>query len=243
MGLEDSLYSVTPVTLKGLGESFLAGKPFPYLLRESEFFHHRFFVDERVLIPRPETEHLVDMIARSGKKFSSVLDVGTGSGVIVLSLVKSRVAKRGVGSDVSPEALAVAEINRRRLRIESSVDLVLSDRLGSIKEKFDLIVSNPPYIKASSHRAGVHSSVDKHEPHLALFLEDQDYETWFRGFFTEVLAHLHPGGEFWMEGHEKEIETQVNVLTSLGFRDVRSLKDLSGTPRFLRALAGDSGAI
>ncbi|MES2527652.1 MAG: peptide chain release factor N(5)-glutamine methyltransferase [Bdellovibrionota bacterium] len=231
--LNVSEYSFSPLTLKSLSEKFLRGTPFSYLLNESEFFHHKFFVNENVLIPRPETEHLVDLIVQKGKKFQKLLDVGTGSGVILLSLMKASVAKEGTGSDISKEALAVAEINRRRLRL--NCQFLQSDRFQNISGKFDLIVSNPPYIKAHSHRSLVQGTVDSFEPHLALYLDDKDYDEWFQNFFMSVRDHLLPGGEFWMEGHEKELAAQAEVLKKLGFVNPQVIRDYSGLDRFLHA--------
>lgn len=229
-----SIYAVSQKRLYEIEEILLSGTPFSYIHRDAEFYHHRFYVDERVLIPRPETELLVDLIARSGRKFQHTLDVGTGSGVILLSLMKAGITQAGTGSDISEKALAVARINQKRLRIKAN--LILSDRLKNVSGKFDLIVSNPPYIKASLHRELVQSSVDAFEPHLALYLNDLEYDEWFRTFFSEVLVHLTPGGEFWMEGHEKELLTQLELLKALGFSDCEILQDLGGLPRFLKGI-------
>lgn len=190
-------------------------------------------MNENVLIPRPETEQLVDLIVRRGKKFGKMLDVGTGSGVILLSLLKAGIAKEGTGSDISKQALSIAKINQQRLRI--NCHLFQSDRFENIKTKFDLIVSNPPYIKASAHRSLVQNTVDTFEPHLALYLNDSEYEMWFQKFFSDVWDHLLPGGEFWMEGHENEVESQLKTLEKLGFHNVEVIKDMGGLPRFLTA--------
>ena len=200
----------------------------------SEFYHHKFYVNQHVLIPRPETEYMVDMLVQEFKgKAQRILDVGTGSGVIVLSLLNAGVGKNGVGVDISPEALKVAEINRNRLRLKHKTTLVQSDRLTKVEGLFDLIVSNPPYIKASSHRNLVHDSVDKHEPHQALYLPDDYYVLWFEDFFQEVRAHLN--GTFMMEGHELELDEQAKMLGRLGFKNVEVLKDLTQTKRYLKA--------
>jgi release factor glutamine methyltransferase len=200
----------------------------------SEFYHHKFYVDQHVLIPRPETEYMIDMLVNEFKgKVQRVLDVGTGSGVIVLSLVNAGVGKTGVGVDISPEALRVAVINCNRLRLNQKVSLIKSDRLTKVEGVFDLIVSNPPYIKASSHRNLVHDSVDKHEPHQALYLPDDYYVLWFEDFFQEVRSHLN--GTFMMEGHELELDEQAIMLGRLGFQNVQILKDLTQTKRYLKA--------
>jgi release factor glutamine methyltransferase len=217
-----------------LEESLLKGIPFQYLLEESEFYGNKFYVNSDVLIPRPETEFLVDMISQEFKgKANRVLDVGTGSGVILLSLLASNVGKSGVGVDISPEALKVATINAKKLQLDSKVSLILSDRLDNVEGVFDLIVSNPPYIKASSHRNLVHNSVDQYEPHQALYLPDDYYTFWFEDFFAEIRSHLK--GTFFMEGHELEVEEQSVLLGRLGFQDIKVLADLSGTKRFLKA--------
>ncbi|MFL5784015.1 MAG: peptide chain release factor N(5)-glutamine methyltransferase [Bacteriovoracaceae bacterium] len=230
-----SVYSFSAKALKDLETQFLSGMPFQYLLKESEFFGQRLFVNENVLIPRPETEHLVDMIVRSKKKFSTALDIGTGSGAIILSLIKAGVAGKGTGSDISREALAVARINQRRLRLSDHTEFVHADRFEGIHGKFDLIVTNPPYIRATAHRPLVHEKVDWHEPHIALYLQDSSFESWFHELFCGVLKHLSPGGEFWMEGHENELQGQSIALERLGFTDVKVLKDLSGMDRFIFA--------
>jgi release factor glutamine methyltransferase len=213
---------------------FLAGIPFQYLLEESEFYHHKYFVNKSVLIPRPETEYLVDIIVNEMKgKARRVLDVGTGSGVILCSLISHGVGNEGVGVDISRDALNVAEKNLKKLKIEKKVQLILSDRLQNVQGSFDLIVSNPPYIKAQSHREMVQSSVDKFDPQIALYLPDDFYVQWFEDFFHEIRSHLK--GTFFMEGHELEVEDQAKMLQKMGFSEVKVLKDLSGTNRYIRA--------
>jgi release factor glutamine methyltransferase len=215
-------------------QSFLSGIPFQYLLEKSEFFHNEFYVNKDVLIPRPETEYLVDIIVQDFKgKAKRVLDVGTGSGVILLSLLAHDTGKNGVGVDISEEALEVAKINRHRLRLDDKAELIKSDRLNNVTGTFDLIVSNPPYIKAHSHQHLVHESVNKHEPHQALYLPDDFYVFWFEDFFAEIRSHLK--GTFFMEGHELELDEQGALLGRLGFKNVKVLKDLTGTKRYLRA--------
>lgn len=215
-------------------QSFLSGTPFQYLLEKSEFYHNEFFVNKDVLIPRPETEYLVDLIVNEFKgKVKRVLDVGTGSGVILLSLLAHDTGKNGVGVDISDEALEVAKINRHRLRLDEKAEIIKSDRLRNVTGTFDLIVSNPPYIKAHSHKHLVHESVNKHEPHQALYLPDDFYVFWFEDFFAEIRSHLK--GTFFMEGHELELDEQSKMLGRLGFKNVKVLNDLTGVKRFLKA--------
>lgn len=232
--LESADHSFSDSLRKDLEHSFLEGIPFQYLLGKSEFYHHDFFVTPSVLIPRQETEFLVDIIVNEFKgKTKKVLDVGTGSGIILLSLLSHDVGESGVGTDISEAALEIATVNTKRLKLEKKVTLIKSDRLKEVEGTFDLIVSNPPYIKAQSHRHLVHESVNKFEPHEALYLPDQEYKAWFQEFFQGIKSHLK--GTFFMEGHELELDEQAHMLKELGFMNVQVLNDLTGSKRFLRA--------
>ncbi len=232
--LDEAQAVLSEQVLKDMEYSFLQGVPFQYLLEESEFYHHKYYVNKNVLIPRQETEFLVDMIVNEFKgKASRVLDVGTGSGVILFSLLSHGVGKSGVGVDISQDALEVADINMKALHLEKVATLKRSDRLQNVDGIFDLIVSNPPYIKAQSHLSLVHESVNKYEPKEALYLPDDFYVFWFEDFFQEIRSHLK--GTFFMEGHELEVENQAKMLSRLGFRDIKVLKDMTGTNRYLRA--------
>lgn len=232
--LSDASFSLSDKVKKELSESFLKGIPFAYLLGKSEFYGNEYFVNNDVLIPRPETEYLVDLIVNEFKgKTTRILDVGTGSGVILLALLQNNVGKTGVGVDICEKALKVAAINASRLRLQDKVTLAISDRLNNVEGTFDLIVSNPPYIKASSHKSLVHDSVDSFEPHQALYLPDDFYVFWFEDFFQSIRSQLK--GTFFMEGHELEVEDQAKLLGRLGFKNISVLNDLSGTKRFLRA--------
>ncbi len=197
-------------------------------------------MNQDVLIPRPETELLVELVlteARTARRqFAHALDVGTGSGVILLSLLAEGGAREGTAVDISPRALRIALQNSRNLRLHHRCRFVLSDRFENVPGAFDLIVSNPPYIKASAHRGLVQRTVDEFEPPLALYLDDGDYEAWFQKFFHGVRGHLAPGGLFFMEGHELELASQAGQLAGLGFKNVSVLKDLAGRDRFLKAM-------
>ncbi|MFP5387010.1 MAG: N5-glutamine methyltransferase family protein [Bacteriovoracia bacterium] len=232
--LENAEHAVPEKKQSEFADLLNQGVPFAYILHSAEFYYQNFFINENVLIPRPETEYLVDLIVNEFKgKVKRVLDVGTGSGVILLSLLKNNVGKSGVGVDISEAALDVAKINCTRLRLEDKASFIKSDRLRDVEGTFDLIVSNPPYIKVRSHRGLVHESVNTFEPHEALYLPDDFYSQWFEDFFQEVRSHLK--GTFFMEGHELELEEQATILKRLGFQDVQVLNDLSGQKRFLKA--------
>jgi len=233
ISLTDADHSFSFLENEELQSKFLKGIPFAYLQGEVEFCSVHFKVNESTLIPRPETEYLVDLLIRKNKKYLKAVDVGTGSGVILLSLMKNGVVKEGWGIDLSSQALEVTRENAWRLAL--SPKLIENDRLGGVNEKFDLIISNPPYIKKNLHRQLVQKTVDEFEPEISLYLEDAIYEKWFLEFFLQVKKCLKSQGEFIMEGHELELINQVELLQELGFIEVELKKDLSGADRFIFA--------
>lgn len=234
LNLDEPAHQLDSSKKEDFKNSLNKGVPFSYLLGRSEFYGLDLTVNEHVLIPRPETEYLVDIIVKELKgKVHRVLDVGTGSGAILLSLLKNHIGDTGVGVDICDQALDVAILNAKKLEMDHKSEFLISDRLANVEGFFDLIVSNPPYIRAISHKNLVHNSVDEHEPHTALYLPDDFYNFWFEDFFQDVRTHLN--GYFFMEGHELEVDEQAKILTRLGFQNVQVLKDLCGLPRFLKA--------
>jgi release factor glutamine methyltransferase len=236
--LDQSFYALSEIKLEKIEEDLLSGIPFDYLRGESEFYESKFYVNQDVLIPRPETELLVDMIVSEQKKENLLFaDVGTGSGCIGLSLLLKKSSWKGSLIDISPAALEVAKINAKNLRLLKRSDFLLSDRLQKVPATFsyDLIVSNPPYIKESTHRHLVHESVNDYEPHLALYLKDTEYRDWFESFFRDIFSKLSDGGFFYMEGHELELESQKDQLQKIGFKSVEVMQDLTRRDRFLKA--------
>ncbi|PCJ67307.1 MAG: protein-(glutamine-N5) methyltransferase, release factor-specific [Bacteroidetes bacterium] len=148
------------------------GVPVQYLTQEAPFYNLDLFVDERVLIPRPETEQLVHLVLEENKGTTKkVLDIGTGSGCIALALKNAWPEAQVSGCDVSEEALAVANKNKETLSLD--VDFFKCNILNDEIEDFDIIISNPPYI-AISEKEEMHKNVVNNEPHLALFVEDSD---------------------------------------------------------------------
>lgn len=156
---------VDPAPLEALLRRRFAGEPLQYIRMRTEFFSREFYVDGRVLIPRPETEILVETALARAPANASVVDVGTGSGCIAISMERTRPDLRILGVDLSVDALAVAERNRRAL--DSRVRLAASDLLAAVNTHVDLIVSNPPYI-AEQEIAGLAPEVRLFEPRVAL---------------------------------------------------------------------------
>lgn len=211
------------------------GEPLQYVLGSVEFHGLRINVDPRVLIPRPETEELVDLIIRSRTEAPSrILDIGTGSGCIALALKKAFPRSQVTGIDASPGALATAARNAEAngLSVEwAHVDVL--DRAEHLTD-CDLIVSNPPYVPRSEETS-LSPNVREHEPHLALFVEDVDPLLFYRVIGQRALSLLPSGGELWFEGHHIHTPEVGHMLESLGFAEIRVLKDLSGSPRFIHA--------
>ena len=221
----------TQATFESLLGRRLSGEPIAYILGYREFFGRRFAVDARVLIPRHETETLIGawfelehLVPRSG----SVLDVGTGSGCIGVTLKLERPSLDLALSDVSDDALSVARANASTLG--ASVRLVSSDlfaRLGS--ERFDAIVSNPPYIGSSET---LPKEVAEFEPRSALYSGETGNEIYKR-IAAEAADHLNPGGPLLMEIGYRQSSAVQDLFAAQGWNIVRVFRDLSGVERVL----------
>ena len=225
-------------------EALKEGVPLEYITGYAYFYRSLFKVTSDVLIPRSETEILVELTSEEIKrgykgKTCKILDVGTGSGVIALSLMMDDFAKLDVtASDISPKALTLARENYFNLRYTISnshkITFQQSDRLHDITGKFDLIVSNPPYIKTHADSETVHHQVKKHEPHLALFVEDLHYDLWFEDLFKGIYEKLTDLGMSLVEGHEDHLQGLSELALKCGFRKADVIKDYTQRNRFLR---------
>lgn len=215
----------------------LTGKPLEYISGSKFFYRSSFFVDNRVLIPRSETEILVedviDLVQR--QKIESLAEVGVGSGAITISIARECSHLDIWAGDISAPALEVAGKNIQQWQKDfapgTSVELVQTDRLKGVEKTFECIVSNPPYIKDSDL---VHPMVDRYEPRLALRLNDQEYQEWFNLFFKQVVSCLNREGWFFMEGHEDHLE-ELKILAQNFFTEVKLKKDYTDRLRFLYA--------
>jgi release factor glutamine methyltransferase len=210
----------------------LKGKPTQYITHRQEFFGRDFFVDERVLIPRPETEHLVEAAATwlATRPEMRILDVGTGSGAIALSIALE--AKREVfASDISTEALQVAERNRRTHNAPVrffACDLSTAVQIGSI----DLLVSNPPYVPGED-AANMQREVRDWEPHVALFAGETGFEI-YRHLTAQAALVVRRGGRLLMELGYRSLDG-VREMLSASWVDIEVISDLAGLPRVLGA--------
>ena len=205
--------------------------PAQYIIGHAEFFEMQLKVDERVLIPRPETEELVELIlAENPKENLKVLDIGTGSGAIALALAKNRPDWTITAADISQDALDLAMENANKQGL--TLSFIKSDCLSEISSKYDIIVSNPPYISRVDE-AEVGLNVLHSEPHLALFA-DEDGLAIYRRIAEESKDFLNDGGKIYLEIGYKQGQS-VPALFKENFPEklVRTLKDQFGQDRMV----------
>lgn len=217
--------------LKAIQEQLLAHKPAQYIIGSSDFHSLTLKVDERVLIPRPETEELVELILSENPETSLfVLDIGTGSGAIALALANSRPDWQITASDLSRDALSLAAENAQSCGL--SLTFVQSDCLDAIQGKFDIIVSNPPYIsEADKDEVGL--NVLASEPHMALFAEEDGYEV-YRKIAEQAGDYLTEKGKIYLEIGYKQGDGVVDLLKQFfPQKRIRVLKDQFGKDRMV----------
>lgn len=206
-----------------------SGVPLQYLTREQNFCGLSLYVDERVLIPRQDTECLVEEVLRDGAG-GDLLDLCTGSGCIPLALLKHGNFSCALGADISVEALAVAEINRARTGL--ALSLRQSDLFSEIPERFDVITANPPYIESAEIET-LSVEVRDHEPRLALD-GAADGLAFYRRLAAESGAHLKPGGRLYLEIGMSQGAAVASLLKAAAFSDIQIIRDLAGRDRIVK---------
>lgn len=242
------VYKDLPVTedqqkqLKKIGNELSDNRPIQYVLGEAWFMEMKLLVNESVLIPRPETEELVEWILtdikQSGIKNFSLIDIGTGSGCIPISLKKNIPEATIAAIDVSADALQVAKINS--LQQKAAIDFLNLDFLNENEwnqlGKYDVIVSNPPYVKRSEE-AAMANNVIKYEPHLALFVTDEDALIFYKKIAKFSQKHLKPGGSVYVEINEALGEQVAQLFKKKEFKDIILKKDMHGKDRMVKAIS------
>lgn len=225
------------VILKRLTE----GEPLQYILERAWFMGIPFKVTDKVLIPRPETEELVDLIINDYQNIASapleIIDIGTGSGCIPITLKKHLKQAHLHALDISKEALAIAKQNAKDQHTYVNfllADILEWDLIFQNDMKFNIIVSNPPYIPPSEQEA-MHSNVLQYEPHLALFVEEKAPLLFYETIASFALKHLKENGSLYFEINRNYGDKVADLLRKKGFQQVLLLQDMHGADRMIKA--------
>ncbi|MEG1623116.1 MAG: peptide chain release factor N(5)-glutamine methyltransferase [Alistipes sp.] len=228
---------LVPLEIEGLDQKLEAlqqGCPVQYLLGHTEFYGLDFAIRAGALIPRPETEELVDWVAKELPTTATVLDIGTGCGAIALTMKHLRPDATVFGVDISAEALSLARENAIRLGVE--VAFTQADVFQGLSDyadgSFDAIVSNPPYIPQSD-LATMHPNVTQYEPHVALFVPDDDPLLFYRTIARTAQRLLKREGSLYFEIYERAEAAMREMLTQEGFTAITLRHDLNDKPRMI----------
>jgi len=225
-------------------QKLIQGIPLQYILGESEFYDLIVKVNQSVLIPRPETEELVDWalitsrIINGETEILKLLDIGTGSGCIAISIKKYIPLADITAIDISEAALNIARQNADLNQVEINFiqdDIFKPTNLELINSKYDLILSNPPYV-TEAEKDQMLDNVLNHEPHIALFVPDNDPLVFYRAIADFALNHLKINGFLFFELNEKFGKETINLLKEKGFKEIELRQDMGGKDRMIRAV-------
>ena len=218
-------------------------EPLQHVLGYGEFYGRKFKCDSRALVPRPETEELVDWIINDWATINSrqlpinVLDIGTGTGCIALSLAKELEGAKITAVDISTAALSLARENANILEVKN-VDFIEGDILNksfnSQLSTFNLIVSNPPYVR-ECEKTDMEANVLDYDPHTALFVSDEDPLIFYRAIAKFALKHLAPNGALYFEINQYLSRETCDLLVAMGYKNVELRKDINDNPRMIKA--------
>jgi len=211
-------------------------RPIQYILGHTEFFGIKLKVNEHTLIPRQETEELVNLIIRENNKSGlRILDIGTGSGAIAISLCINLNNPEIFATDISKDALLIARENceLHNCKINFAYDNILETNIKG-EGLFDLVVSNPPYVRVSE-KEKMHKNVLNYEPHSALFVPDSDPLKYHRALGKSAIKLLKPGGSVYFEINEALGNETGELISSIGFKNIKVIKDLNSRDRILKA--------
>lgn len=224
-------------------EELKTGKPLQYVIGETEFYGLIFKVNPSVLIPRPETEELVEWIISNLRHSKTpieglkIIDIGTGSGCIPISLKKNLPEAQLYALDISPDALDVSQQNAalNKSTIHFIHDDILNPKSRELsEEKFGIIVSNPPYV-TDAEKQQMMPNVLEYEPHLALFVPNDDPLIFYRAIADFAIKHSDTNGSLYMEINENLGEETVQLLKQMGFKNIELRRDLNGKDRMIRS--------
>ena len=217
--------------------------PIQYLLGKTNFYGLDFEVNEHVLIPRPETEELVEWIISENSKIErfknlKILDIGTGSGCIAISLAKNIPNAKVFAIDVSEDALAMAKKNAKNNNVAVTFLLQSILETEDLKQDFDIIVSNPPYVR-NLEKQEIKKNVLNYEPHLALFVQDNDALLFYRKIAELAQKNLVENGQLYFEINQYLGAEMNDLLRKLNFRNIELRKDIYDNDRMMRGLKSD----
>jgi release factor glutamine methyltransferase len=224
------------------------GEPIQYILGYAEFYGLTFKVNPSVLIPRPETEELVDWIIKSRRlavgswqKPFHILDIGTGSGCIPISLKKNLPEAEVSAIDISPQALQTAKENaeQNQVDVQFILDDILNPKSEILNSKFEIIISNPPYVTLDDKKL-MHTNVTDFEPHTALFVSNDDPLVFYKAIADFALTHLEKDGLLFFEINESYGKQIVDILNCKQFINIELRKDMSGKNRMVKAVYSGS---
>lgn len=223
--------------ITGIAGRLKTGEPYQYVLGETWFCGCRIIVNRCVLIPRPETELMTDMIIRENTGFDgNILDLGTGSGCIAVALAKHLGAARVTAVDNSECALSVAAENAAINNVKVDFhNMDILDASFALPFKAAIIVSNPPYVR-HSEKAGMRKNVTDFEPHSALFVDDNDPLVYYRAIAEIARDVLGDSGKIYMEINEAMGTKIEAMMKSLGFSDIKTIKDLNEKDRIIKGI-------
>ena len=224
------------IDLEQLSDELAEGRPIQYVVGRADFYGEEFAVREGVLIPRPETEELVGWALERAEAFTNpqIVDICTGSGCIAIALKKNLRTSSVAAIDISDDALAIAHENASAL--QADVEFIKDDVLLGLEtlagRRFDIIVSNPPYIP-SSEQSAMHINVTGFEPHLALFVADDDPLIFYRLIAQRAREILTENGVLLFEIHETLAEATASMLEGEGYTDIEIRNDFRQKPRMI----------
>ncbi|MBR5237585.1 MAG: peptide chain release factor N(5)-glutamine methyltransferase [Paludibacteraceae bacterium] len=214
-------------------------EPIQHILGYSEFYGRKFKCDRRALVPRPETEELVDWIISMHNAQCTILDIGTGTGCIALSLAKELPLAKVTALDISIDALSLAHENAEMLEV-GNVDFTEGDILNMdnehcvAREKYAVIVSNPPYVR-ECEKAKMEANVLEYDPHIALFVSNEDPLIFYRAIGEFGLSHLEKDGALYFEINQYLSQETCDLLIAMGYKNVELREDINGNARMIKA--------
>jgi len=213
------------------------GKPIQYILGETIFYECRIKLNSSTLIPRPETEELVDLVIRENNGYiGNIIDFATGSGCIAIAVASNLPGTTVTGTDISEDALIIARENAliNNVGIIWLKDDILTPDTGAM-EKAGIIVSNPPYVR-NSEKKMMNKNVLGFEPHSALFVADSDPLLYYRGILNKAAKLLNPNGRIYFEINEMLGEAMFLLLESFGYSEIKIISDINGKERMIKGI-------